>query len=81
MEHQKEVAKLDPAEPVQLPVMQPCPFARTLGSEHKPLRLLRMQNTVSILSEKRWVHCYCGASGPFADTDAEAIEAWNKAKR
>lgn len=80
VEH-KETAKLDPAEPVEMPAIQPCPFNRTLGSEHKPIRLLRMKNTVAILAEQRWIHCSCGASGPMRETDIEAIEAWNKAKR
>ena len=80
MDH-KETAKLDPAEPVVMPEIQACPFARVLGSSHKPLRLLRMPNTVPVLAEQRWVHCVCGASGPHAESDLEAIEAWNRAKR
>jgi hypothetical protein len=77
----KDTAKLDPAEPVVMPEIQACPFARVLNSNHKPLRLLRMANSVPILAEQRWVHCVCGASGPMAETDIEAVEAWNKARR
>lgn len=73
--------KLDPAEPVVLPAILPCPFSRVLEVRHEPVRLLKMDHSVAALGEHCWVHCTCGASGPQAATEEEAIVAWNKAKR
>jgi len=53
-----------------------CPFCGNkheeefaFGSEHKH---------GTILERWRFVMCSCGAQGPFAETDVEAIREWNR---
>lgn len=57
--------------------LKPCPFCKAEGD-----MLSVWEDNDYIEKMRKYVYCHkCGAQGPRAETDEEAVEGWNENRR